>query len=56
MPKIEIGTFEHAFRNEMSQIIHWSLLIAVSLIVMLQISQATAAEIAPVNQVFTLFM
>ena len=54
--KLSIWTIKHAFRTEMSQTIHWSLILAVSSIVMLQISQATAAEITPVNQIFTLFM
>ncbi len=56
MPKIEIGTLEHAFRDEMSQIIHWSLLIAVSAVISLQVSLATAYEVAPVNKIFTYFM
>jgi len=28
MAKIEIGTLKHAFRDEMSQVIHWGLFLA----------------------------
>lgn len=43
MAKIEIGTLKHAFRDEMSQVIHWGLFLATAATVWLQISQASAA-------------
>lgn len=56
MPKLERGTLKHAFRDEMSQIIHWTLVGAIAIVVGLQISQASAAEVTPINQIFTIFM
>jgi hypothetical protein len=39
MAKIEIGTLAHAFRTEMSQVIHWSLILATSAIIAIQLLQ-----------------
>jgi hypothetical protein len=52
MTKFEIGTLSHAFRTEMSQVIHWSLIIATAIIAGLQISQAGASDIQPINEVY----
>ncbi len=35
---LEIGTFKHAFRNEMTQLIHWTSIFAFALIVWTQLS------------------
>lgn len=40
MAKLEIGTLKHAFRTEMSQVIHWSLILAVWSVVCLEVAQA----------------
>jgi len=54
--KIKVWTLSHAFRDEMSQIVHWTILGAVATIVGLQISTASAAVVSPVNEIYTLFM
>gem|GEM_PF-5555436 len=40
MKNIEIGTLRHAFRSEMSEIVHWTLVGAVAIVVGLQMLQA----------------
>jgi hypothetical protein len=37
MAKLEIGTLKHAFRDEMSQVIHWSLIIATAAVVYIEV-------------------
>lgn len=37
MKKLEVGTFAHAFRNEMSQVIHWTLILATATVVGLEL-------------------
>lgn len=54
MAKIKIWTLKHAFRTEMHQSIHWSLVIAVAGIIGLQLSQAWAANVADINLAYEL--
>lgn len=58
MKKLEIGTFRHAFRTEMSQVVYWTIFWALAVIVWLQINQAWASynEVAPINQIYTYFL
>ena len=35
---LEVGTLKHAFRNEMSQLIHWTSIFAFAIIVWVQLS------------------
>lgn len=44
--KMEMGTFAHAFRTEMSQVIHWSLVVATSAIIGLQLLSVDASYVA----------
>ncbi len=53
MAKLEVWTVKHAFRNEMSPIIHWSLIWTVATIIALQLNQASAAVIKPINIIYT---
>jgi hypothetical protein len=43
MSKIEIGTLAHAFRTEMSQVIHWALILATSAVIWLELLQVNAS-------------
>jgi len=56
MKKLEIGTLAHAFRSEMSEVVHWTIIWALAVVIGLQISQAWAAEVVPVNQIYTMFL
>jgi len=44
--KMEMGTISHAFRTEMSQVIHWSLVVAISAVIGLQLLNVDASYIA----------
>lgn len=56
MKNIEFGTLKHAFRNEMSEIVHWALVWAFAIVVGMQITQAWASDVAAVNQIYTYFL
>lgn len=56
MKKLEVGTLKHAFRSEMSQVVHWTIIWALAIVIWLQMSQAWAYDVAPVNQIYTYFL
>lgn len=56
MAKLKTWTVKHAFRDEMSQIIHWSLIWSVTAVLFLQLNQASAAVIKPVNLIYSYLM
>jgi len=56
MKKLEIGTLAHAFRSEMSEVVHWTIIWALAVVIGLQISQAWAAEVTSINHIYTMFL
>ncbi len=61
MKNIEIGTLRHAFRSEMSEIVHWTLVGAVAIVVGLQMLQAWAydpaysSSLPHISQIYSYF-